>query len=181
MEAKEKAQATTEVFKVLITGCYNGAWYSGKKGDIFNVVDLGYYESYTVIGEDLNIDKSDCHVIEPTWKVMKDAEETGRKVNQWDEDMKAWTGLQFWRPERIYRLAPETKQPKYEPYSYEDREKLRGLWVKHKGGKRKEVQIIGLSHDCVYAGADYAMGYRELFDNFLTALDGQPVGKLKTT
>lgn len=171
MEAKE-------TFKVLITGCSSDAyWYHNKIGETLEVSHYSPSNYKTINGE--LISKSDCHVIEPVWKVMKDAEETGRGVEVWYTGSKTWKGAPiFWRHKGIYRLAPEPEQPEYEPYSYEDRDTLRGWWVKRKDEKGGEVQIIGLSHDCVYAGTDYALGYKELFDNFLTAIDGRPVGKL---
>lgn len=168
-----------ETFKVLITGCEKEVyWYKNKIGNIIEVKNDDE-ANYVAIEQGRYISKSDCHVIEPVWKVMKDAEETGRAAEKWNKETKAWTlkgYLEGWRPMLIYRLAPEPKQPEYEPYSYGDREKLRGLWVRRKNDGAEFMIMavyswgVGTNETCPE--------YQCLFDEYET-LDGQPVGKLK--
>jgi len=180
MEAKDsKVQATPETFKVLITGCANSAyWYKDNVGEAIEVIDYNEREFHKTNSSKLIL-KSDCHVIEPTWKVMKDAEETGRSVEYWDDEWKQDTRQTApWYPNCIYRLTPESKQPEYEPYSYEDRDVLRGLWVRRKGNNEEELMITAIGLYRIGTSERLCPSYRELFDNYET-LDGQPVGKLK--
>jgi len=169
MEAKE-------TFKVLITGATKTYWYKGKIGEVFEVKEADM-DDYLAIQPNNFISKSDCHVIEPTWKVMKDAEETGRDVQVWIASAKKWASPTCWYIGDIYRLTPEPVQPEYEPHSYEDADKLRGLWIKRKGLDGQEM-ITAIHQYRIGTSERQCPSYSELFEKYET-LDGQPVGKLK--
>ena len=151
-------------------------WYKGRIGEVFEVTSYNK-NIFQVLETEYLISKSDCYIIEPTWKVMKDAEETGRDVEYWDGE---WTQdtrqTAPWYSNCIYRLAPKPPQIEYEPYSYEDRDKLRGLWVRRKDDYI-EFMITHIQKGCVGPN-DGKITFRELFEKYKT-LDGHPVGKLK--
>lgn len=168
MEAKE-------TFKVLVTECGSDAyWYKDSIGEIFAVKDNDK-NTFRIPETTKLITKSDCHVIEPAWKVMKDAEETGKKVEVWITFNCQWYTTECWYISDIYRFAPEPEQPEYEPYSYEDRDTLRGLWVRRKNDNAEFLIMavyswgVGTNETC--------STFRLLFDNYET-IDGLPVGKL---
>lgn len=75
-----------------------------------------------------------------------------------------------------YRIKPE---PKYVPFTWEDREQLRGKWVKRQGiGPEKcIIAFSGGPLDYIVLAGDFWHSFAELFEQY-TFLDGSPVGKL---
>lgn len=69
------------------------------------------------------------------------------------------------------QVTPEVTQPKYRPYTFEDRDEFRDLWYVEKG-EEKRIDMIN------YDGVNF-ITYQHLFDN-CTKLDGTPFGKLIT-
>ena len=67
------------------------------------------------------------------------------------------------------QVTPEVTQPKYRPYTFEDREEFRELWLVNKGGEHRVTQIND-------EGFNF-MTYQHAFEN-CTHLDGTPFGKL---
>lgn len=137
--------------KVLITQSKPTFWYEHNVGDIFEVYDVGaddvWHESPMK-----GIGKQDCHIIQPAWQVMEEAEETGRSVDIWNKNKKEWQckGKQYgWFVDEIYRISPEPPEPPKPVYSYEaDKDKLRGVWVRHVSGDY-EAQVVYLSKDLI--------------------------------
>ena len=89
-------------------------------------------------------------------------------------------------PENLkeYPLTPEEcfetyKLKDYEPFIWEDREQLKGKWIKHKELKDEEL-IISLTadEDDWIITHDKNLSGENLLDNYLF-LDGSPCGKLK--
>lgn len=82
-----------------------------------------------------------------------------------------------WGEHFQYRIKTEPSEPHYVRFTWEDREQLRGKWVRGKKNDSEEC-IVGFTKnliDGVCTGADW-YSFVDLFYNF-TFLDGSPVGK----
>lgn len=163
MNTEIKVNDTPKTFKVLVTSD------SERRGDIIEVSDFNETCFFSQAGL---VNKLCCHVIEPAWKVMRDAEVTGREVEVWMGNKWKLKIASYWFPSEIYRLAPEPKAPEYVPYTFEDADKLRGLWIQEKG-KNNQQMIISLTD-----GYANGLSFQELLDDYET-LDNSPIGKIK--
>lgn len=72
-----------------------------------------------------------------------------------------------------YRIKPE---PKYIPFTYEDREQLRGKWLMHKNYDKDQYMIVRIDTNGVSIKVDH-ISYQDLFDKYLFS-DGSPCGKV---
>lgn len=85
-----------------------------------------------------------------------------------------------WREDIKYRIKPKLE---YIPFEWEDREQLRGKWVKHKNSDY-EAQITGLNMYynnkliVILSNVETSVIGIELLEMY-TFLDGTPCGKLK--
>lgn len=73
-----------------------------------------------------------------------------------------------------YRIKPT--EPELIPYSFEDADYLRDLWIV-KNDDKEEFKITGVGKNRVLLGYWY-QNFKELFENF-TTIDGKPLGKFK--
>ena len=86
---------------------------------------------------------------------------------------------QYEKGERFYtwwwaywkRISPK----KYIPFTWEDREKLKGRWVKKKGDRKSEKIINNVNGSGVIIGLQFIL-YDELLKDWLFD-DGSPIGK----
>ena len=77
--------------------------------------------------------------------------------------------VHFWR---YWKRIPKKK---YIPFTWEDRDKLKGRWVKKKGDRKSEKIINNVNGSSVIIGLQFIL-YDELLENWLFD-DGSPIGK----
>lgn len=164
--------------KVLITKVYesHNDWLVGRvaeligedsKGLLFRIKESTLGESWIV--------KENCEVLKPLSEIVK-AWEDGKVVEHWDSSVNRWQ-QQFGRvfcADIHYRLKPEPTAPKIVPYTWEDREYLRGLWVKHIE-EGFEGQIVAMSDEMIVV-YESEFCWKNFHKNF-SHLDGSPLGK----
>lgn len=146
-----------------------------------------------------NHDSGWCTVTNPSWdtcteyrikpkedeyQVFRDALRKGKIIQHYNDMFSKWEDinpsfLSFADIFECYRIKPE---PKYVPFTWEDREQLRGKWIKHKvTGEECMITQLGkiikpgvLSH--VIKLTETWTSLSIIFDNY-TFLDGSICGK----
>ncbi len=98
------------------------------------------------------------------------------QIKQWSD----WAECKdpAWVYDNEYRIKPVPPQPEYVPFTWEDRELLRGKWVKSKSiDDPNEYLIQAITRQSVFLlGTAVPFG---LLLKAYTFLDGTPCGKLK--
>jgi len=93
-----------------------------------------------------------------------------------EEKKKYFSGEDFMT--QMWEYHKKLPEKKYVPFTWEDRDLLRGRWIKSKEDD-KELMIIGFSKEEVFLiHTDQGDIYHKGVLDFYTFLDGTPCGKL---
>lgn len=152
-----------------------------KKGDIFKNRcfynnSWGYFKPGRIVTTFLPAEIVETweEYIEDPFKDLKEAFEKGAIIEYYDEPYQMWIIATdpSWNKFSKYRIKPE---PKYIPFTWEDREELRGKWLKRKDYNVEKLPTTICNKDVMIGDQFYS--YKELLKDF-TFLDGTPCGKL---
>lgn len=77
----------------------------------------------------------------------------------------------------ISEIINKPLEDTYVPFTFEDRELLRGKWIKEKGNDIWETMVIFINRDKIGVDGGMYYSYKELLERFVF-IDGKPCGKL---
>ncbi len=140
----------------------NGSYLYSCQSHVYDIVDVWQ--------EAIVMDAGDG------WRVLENDEPLKAGDEVWDVAASRW--VRAWKPETngrhplsIYRR----RETKYVPYTWEDREQLRGRWFRYKkSGTEASIVNMRFEHDVFYINDFIA----EAFLTLCEWLDGTPCGKV---
>lgn len=122
--------------------------------------------------------KKDKYRIKPEkdpYKELREAHAAGKTIQIKNFIDAIWVDVSnptFNQPLNWYRIKPELKLV---PFTWEDRDQLRGKWVRI-AGSISEYYIVSITRDWIYLPKLGIVSYKELFKEF-EFVDNTPCGK----